>query len=131
MKLKLDSTESIQGIYSGEEVDFDRYNFLEKTLSTKETSIVISYIEGDKEPITGDQVAYGSWYDLIDEDIQMYVEHLIDNGLLKRELPNSPYISKDLKERKKEGLLDKMNRIENNLGKTKEPSSKEAPDLER
>lgn len=87
--MKHDYTETIQGTYDGVKVDFDRYNFLEKTLSTKETSIVISYVEGDEEPLTGDQIAYGSWYDLDITDIQPYLDYLIENNLLKRDLPFS------------------------------------------
>lgn len=85
--LKHDSTESVKGTYDGVEVDFDRYNFVERTLSTKETSIVISYIEGDEEPIRGEQVAYGSQYDLDLHDMHPYLDYLIENNLFKREIP--------------------------------------------
>lgn len=75
--MKIVSTETMSGIIEGKNYDFDRYNFEEtSSFSTKETSIVVSFLEGDKEPITGDQIAYGSWYDLELEECLAYLREV-------------------------------------------------------
>jgi len=52
------------------EYDFDRYNFdTYSQIATKETSIVVDFINNE---ISGDRVAYGSWYDIeVDECIEL------------------------------------------------------------
>lgn len=58
----LESNEQIQGVYDNREYDFDRYNFVTRSpLATKEFSIVVNFLNGE---ITGDVIAYGSWYDI-------------------------------------------------------------------
>ena len=58
----LESTEQINGVYDGEKYDFDRYNFVERSpFSTKEISVVVDF---KNEEITGDKIAYGSWYEI-------------------------------------------------------------------
>lgn len=60
--IKFESSEQIKGIYDDKEYDFDRYNFIVRPVFTeKETSIVVNF---KKNTITGDQIAYGSWYDI-------------------------------------------------------------------
>ncbi|EJR08204.1 MULTISPECIES: hypothetical protein [Bacillus cereus group] len=67
--IKFESSEQIKGIYDDKEYDFDRYNFIVRPAFTeKETSIVVNF---KKSTITGDQIAFGSWYDIeLDECIE-------------------------------------------------------------
>ena len=60
--IKLESTEQITGEYGNQIYDFDRYNFVSRSpLATKEISVVIDFAIDE---ITGDTIAYGSWYDI-------------------------------------------------------------------
>jgi hypothetical protein len=69
--IKFESSEQIKGTYENKEYDFDRYNFIKKKpFSTHETSIVVDF-KGNK--ITGDTIAYGSWYDI---ELQECIEYL-------------------------------------------------------
>ena len=91
--IKIESKEKIKGIYQNENYDFDRYNILERTaLSTKEISITVSYIEDDKDKITGDIIAYGSWYDLDIEECLNYLKLVKEQGEMLRDF--SQFISK-------------------------------------
>ena len=58
--------------YENEKYDFDRYNFIKRTpLSTQEISIIVDFKENE---ITGDTIAYGSWYDL---ELEECIDYLI------------------------------------------------------
>lgn len=71
--IKVSSVETIKDTQNNK-YDFDRYNLEIKTeLSTKELSVVVSFIENDKEVITGDIIEFGSWYDL---ELDEYIEYL-------------------------------------------------------
>lgn len=60
--LKLESTEQIQGVYENRKYDFDRYNFIARSpIATKEISVVVDFVNDE---ISGDTIAYGSWYDI-------------------------------------------------------------------
>ncbi|MEH6889315.1 hypothetical protein V7024_06190, partial [Bacillus sp. JJ864] len=60
--IKFESSEQIKGTYDDQEYDFDRYNFTVRPVFTeKETSVVVNF---KKNTITGDQIAFGSWYDI-------------------------------------------------------------------
>ncbi|HLR71884.1 MAG TPA: hypothetical protein VK085_10705 [Pseudogracilibacillus sp.] len=60
--ITLVSSEQIKCNYEGEKLNFDRYNIEVKgQLSTKDYSIVVDFL---KKEITGDCVAYGSWFDI-------------------------------------------------------------------
>lgn len=77
------STETINEEINGEEVNFDRYDFVERTLlSTKEVSIVVDF---KNEEITGDCVAYGDWYDLDFEECTVFIDHLNKHNLATRD----------------------------------------------
>ena len=69
--IKVSSVETIKDTQNNK-YDFDRYNLEIKTgLSTKEVSVQVSFIENEDEIITGDIIAFGSWYDLeLDECIE-------------------------------------------------------------
>ena len=69
--ITLKYSEPVKGTYENKEYDFDRYDFIKKRpLSTHETSVVVDFI-GNK--ITGDTIAYGSWYDI---ELQECIEYL-------------------------------------------------------
>lgn len=69
--ITFDSNEQIKGTYENKEYDFDRYNFIKRRpLSTHEISIVVDF---KRNEITGDTVAYGSWYDL---DLEECIDYL-------------------------------------------------------
>lgn len=58
----LESTEQIKGIYNNQKYDFDRYNFITRSpLATKEVSVIVDFTNNE---ISGDEIAYGSWYDI-------------------------------------------------------------------
>lgn len=69
--IKVSSVETIKDTQNNK-YDFDRYHLEIKTgLSTKEVSVQVSFIENEDEIITGDIIAFGSWYDLeLDECIE-------------------------------------------------------------
>ncbi|MCH4199852.1 hypothetical protein QYH60_13840 (plasmid) [Lactococcus lactis subsp. lactis] len=83
--IKVTSIETVKD-NENNEYDFDRYNLEIKTgLSTKELSVVVSFIENDKEVITGDMIAFGSWYDLeLDECIE-YLKIVKEQNKMKRD----------------------------------------------
>ena len=67
-------------------LNFDLYTFESKSaIATKETNIQIDYQTG---VVTGDQIAYGDWFDLNGEDIDAYIDYLLQNKSLLRELPS-------------------------------------------
>lgn len=60
--IKLVSSEQMKGTHNNEKMDFDRYNIeVKRQLSTKEYSVIVDFLN---EEITGDCVAYGSWFDI-------------------------------------------------------------------
>lgn len=68
--------------YENKEYDFDRYNFIKKRpLSTHETSVVVDF---KMNKITGDTIAYGSWYDI---ELQECIEYLktLQSNEIKRD----------------------------------------------
>lgn len=69
--ITLKYSEPVKGTYENREYDFDRYDFIKKRpISTHETSVIVDFI-GNK--ITGDTIAYGSWYDI---ELQECIEYL-------------------------------------------------------
>ncbi|MEB9975321.1 hypothetical protein P4K82_27940 [Bacillus cereus] len=69
--ITLKYSEPVKGTYDNKEYDFDRYDFIKKRpISTHETSVYVDFI-GNK--ITGDTIAYGSWYDI---ELQECIEYL-------------------------------------------------------
>ncbi|PET92225.1 hypothetical protein CN527_30805 [Bacillus cereus] len=77
--IKFESSEQIKGTYENKEYDFDRYNFIKKRpLSTHETSVVVDYKNNE---ITGDTIAYGSWYDIELEECIDYLKTLQPNEI--------------------------------------------------
>lgn len=76
--IKLVSCEQIKGTHNNVKMDFDRYNIEVKSqLSTKEYAVIVDFIN---EEITGDCVAYGSWFDIeATEGIYLLEEILKDN----------------------------------------------------
>lgn len=52
--------------------------------NTNQVSIVINYVE---ELIGGDKIAYGSWFDLDEQEAMKYIEIIKENGELLREVP--------------------------------------------
>jgi len=76
--IKLISSERMNFMYENKEVDFDRYNIEIITgIATKHYNIVVDFIN---EEITGDCVAYGSWFDIeATEGIYLLEEILADN----------------------------------------------------
>lgn len=83
--IKLESSEEIKGIYGNKKYDLDRYNFVERTgLSTKEISIDVDF---ERNEITGDKIAYGSWYKLELEECIKFLKTLQSNEI-KRDFNN-------------------------------------------
>ncbi|MGF2085354.1 hypothetical protein [Lactococcus lactis] len=82
--IKVSSVETIKDTQNNK-YDFDRYNLEIKTgLSTKEVSVQVSFIENEDEIITGDIIAFGSWYDLeLDECIE-YLKIVKEQNKMKR-----------------------------------------------
>ncbi|KGH33023.1 MULTISPECIES: hypothetical protein [Lactococcus] len=83
--IKVSSVETIKDTQNNK-YDFDRYNLEIKTgLSTKEVSVQVSFIENEDEIITGDIIAFGSWYDLeLDECIE-YLKIVKEQNKMKRD----------------------------------------------
>lgn len=83
--IKVSSIETIKDTQNNK-YDFDRYNLKIKTgLSTKEVSVQVSFIENEDEIITGDIIAFGSWYDLeLDECIE-YLKIVKEQNKMKRD----------------------------------------------
>lgn len=83
--IKVSSVETIKDTQNNK-YDFDRYNLKIKTgLSTKEVSVQVSFIENENEIITGDIIAFGSWYDLeLDECIE-YLKIVKEQNKMKRD----------------------------------------------
>lgn len=83
--IKVSSVETIKDTQNNK-YDFDRYNSKIKTgLSTKEVSVQVSFIENEDEIITGDIIAFGSWYDLeLDECIE-YLKIVKEQNKMKRD----------------------------------------------
>lgn len=81
--IKLIRAEQIKTEIEGEKVDFDRYNIEVKSqLSTKQYSIVVDYLNNE---ITGDCVAFGSWFDIeLDECLELLNEVLKDNKPIRK-----------------------------------------------
>ena len=74
--------ELMQGIYEGEPYDFDRYNVeMRSPMATHEYSVVVNH---KKKTLSGDCVRYGSWDDLIEEEILEILELVKKEGELKR-----------------------------------------------
>lgn len=71
--ITLTSSEQIQGTYENIKMDFDRYNIEVKSqLSTKDYSVIVDFKNNE---ITGDCVAYGSWFDIeLDECLELLKE---------------------------------------------------------
>ena len=83
--IKVSSVETIKDTQNNK-YDFDRYTLEIKTgLSTKEVSVQVSFIENEDEIITGDIIAFGSWYDLeLDECIE-YLKIVKEQNKMKRD----------------------------------------------
>ncbi|MDT2542585.1 hypothetical protein [Lactococcus petauri] len=83
--IKVSCVETIKDTQNNK-YDFDRYNLEIKTgLSTKEVSVQVSFIENEDEIITGDIIAFGSWYDLeLDECIE-YLKIVKEQNKMKRD----------------------------------------------
>lgn len=83
--IKVSSVETIKDTQNNK-YDFDRYNLKIKTgLSTKEVSVQVSFIENEDEIITGDIIAFESWYDLeLDECIE-YLKIVKEQNKMKRD----------------------------------------------
>lgn len=76
--LKVVSSGSMNFMYEGSQVDFDRYDIEEESqMSTKQISIVIDFKNNE---ISGDIVAYGGWYDLSVEECLDYIK-VINNPI--------------------------------------------------
>lgn len=81
--IKLIRAEQMKTEIEGKKVDFDRYNIEVKSqLSTKQYSIVVDYLNNE---ITGDCVAFGSWFDIeLDECLELLNEVLKDNKPIRK-----------------------------------------------
>jgi len=89
--VKFDSLGTTQGMYDGKYVDQDYYTLSDSSpMSTKEIDIYIDYRE---DTIRGDQIAYGSWDDIPEEELYDFVQQMEKEGLLIRPL------SKKMKQR--------------------------------
>lgn len=70
------SSESMDFVHEGKQIDFDRYNLEERTqISTKQISIVVDFKNNE---LSGDTVAHGDWYDLSVDECLEYIKS-IDN----------------------------------------------------
>lgn len=83
--IKVSSVETIKDTQNNK-YDFDRYNLEIKTgLSTKEVSVQFSFIENEDEIITGDIIAFGSWYDLELDECIGYLKIVKEQNKMKRD----------------------------------------------
>ncbi len=83
--IKVSSVETIKDTQNNK-YDFDRYNLKIKTgLSTKEVSVQVSFIENEDEIITGDIIAFGSWYDLELNECIEYLKIVKEQNKMKRD----------------------------------------------
>lgn len=90
--IKLISTDQIIGVHKNQELNFNRYDIEVCTsFSTKECSIVIDFIN---EEITGESIAYGSWFDIEEIECLELLEIILENNKPKRILS---HIAKKLK----------------------------------
>ncbi|CAH0417538.1 hypothetical protein WFA24289_01880 [Periweissella fabaria] len=84
--MELINVETVSATISGEKYDFDRYDLIDRTaLSTKEISVVVSFIPDDNNKITGDIIAYGEWGDLDKNECIEYLNYVKSIGKIKRE----------------------------------------------
>ncbi|MCP6847089.1 hypothetical protein JKQ17_14705 [Listeria monocytogenes] len=75
--MELISVETICETINGKEYDFDRYDLIDRTaLSTKEISVVVSFLPDDTDKITGDIIAYGEWGDLDKSECIEYLNYV-------------------------------------------------------
>ena len=76
--MKLIKSEQIKVVEKGKEVDFDRYDIeVGSQISTKEYSIVVDF---KNKEITGDCVAYGSWYDIEEKEAVELLKEVMKNN---------------------------------------------------
>lgn len=89
--IKLTSTDQIIGVYDKQKLNFDRYDIEVGTpSSTKEYSIVVDFIN---EEITGECIAYGSWFDIEEIECLELLEVILKDNKPKRDFS---YITKKL-----------------------------------
>lgn len=90
--IKLTSIDQIIGVYENQELNFDRYDIEVCTsFSTKDYSIVVDFIN---EEITGECIAYGSWFDIEEVECLELLEIILKDNKQKRDFS---YIAKKLK----------------------------------
>uniref|UniRef100_UPI00344C3131 hypothetical protein n=1 Tax=Carnobacterium sp. TaxID=48221 RepID=UPI00344C3131 len=90
--IKLTSTDQIIGVHDKQKMNFDRYDIEVGTpFSTKEYSIVVDFIN---EEITGDCIAYGSWFDIEEADCLELIEIILKDN---KPIRDFSHITKKLK----------------------------------
>lgn len=72
--IKFRSVETLKGNDINGVYDFDRYNFEVYTgFATKEYAVIVDFIENE---VTGDCIAYGSWFDIEETECLFLLESL-------------------------------------------------------
>lgn len=80
--IKLTSTDQIIGVHENQKLNFDRYDIeVGTSFSTKEYSIVVDFINED---ITGECIAYGSWFDIEEVECLELLEIILKDNKPKR-----------------------------------------------
>lgn len=86
------SSETVEVVYEGKQLDYDRYNLeIKNQISTKDVSVIIDF---KKQEVSGDTVAHGDWYDLTTEEVLEYVK-LIDKPIRSFERILEKYENKE------------------------------------
>lgn len=84
--MELINIETICETKNGKKYNFDRYDLIESTaLSTKEISVVVSFLPDVTDKITGDIIAYGEWGDLDKSECIEYLNYVKSIGKINRE----------------------------------------------
>lgn len=76
--IKLTSTDQIIRVHENQELNFDRYDIEVGTpFSTKEYSIVVDFLN---EEITGECIAYGSWFYIEEKECLELLEIILKDN---------------------------------------------------
>ncbi|QIW88618.1 hypothetical protein P59_249 [Bacillus phage P59] len=90
MKLLKIEHEDIKGTWDGKEYDFDRYNVeMRSPMATHEYSVVVDHLN---KQLSGDCIRYGSWDDLIPEEVKEILDIVEAEGHIKRPYKDYKFI---------------------------------------
>lgn len=86
--LELTNAQTVNTVKAGKKYNFDQYDLVEnKGSNMQDIYIVVSHLKNDN-PFTGEIIKNGMWKDLNFLETKKYLDYLIKNNLLLRELPD-------------------------------------------